>query len=470
MKKILTNNIGMKILAILIAVIGWVVIINYDDPTITKEINDIRVTISNEESISKQNKCYKVESGEEVNILIKGKKSVVDNLSAKDFYAIADLSKSSITNAVPVEVSCILSADIDIVENKNSTMMISLENYITKQFVVTALFKGSVAEGYYISNAEMTISPNRINVSGPESVVSKIDTVKCMVDVTDASSEFSAITDPIALNSNGKRISSESIVYSINNISVKGTPLYMTTVPIKVVTLNDVADGYVVSGKDSSEHEVSIASSDASYIRNIKSVDIPIDVFNLYEKNTSTVNIMDYLQTGTKIVSEERKTDITVDIEKLDEKEIVFKATDVKFSKLPNDIVCNYDNDYTMTVKIRGLSEDIEKIDVDDLMPSVDAGVLTLGNQNAEISFSNISGIEIMSQVSLPVILEEKQIVTPPVTDDNTDKKENQKDDVKEDNNDEGNIADENDIKSEKLEDDSKAVDNKKNDTKSTKH
>ena len=52
MKKILTNNIGMKIIAILIALIGWLVIINIDDPTITKTISGISVDMENESMIS----------------------------------------------------------------------------------------------------------------------------------------------------------------------------------------------------------------------------------------------------------------------------------------------------------------------------------------------------------------------------------------------------------------------------------
>lgn len=414
MKKALTNNLGMKILAILIAFIGWLVIINYDDPTITKTISGIKVTMENEASISDAGKWYSVESGGTVSIVVRGKKSVVDGLSTSDFEAIADLSKYSITYAVPVEVSLIQNIDVDIVEGKTSTLMINLENYITKQFAVTATIKGSVAEGYYIGLSEISVNPNRIEVSGPESVISKIASVKCIVDVTDASSEFSTVCEPIAYDAAGNRVTSAYMEFGVNSISTSGTPLNMTTVPVKVEVTGEAASGYAITDVLCSEEEITVASADASYIKKLEEIILTVDDTDFEQDYTATLNIADYLPAGTKIVSDNRKADVTVKIEQLVEKTIDFKANDVKFYNLPNDVICNYDGDYNLKVVISGLSEVLNDITIEQLTPTIDVGNLRMGTQKAAISFEKIEGVSIISIPKLTVILEEKQVYTQP--------------------------------------------------------
>lgn len=411
MKKILTNNLGMKLLSILIAVVGWVVIINYDDPTITKSISGIKVTVDNEKSISSKGKCYEIVSGNTVDIVVKGKKSLVDGLKASNFTARADLAKSSITNAVPVVVSCVDNCDLEIVENKNTTMMISIENYLTKQFVVTANLKGNVEEGYYIGTSDINISPNRITVSGPESLISKITDVKCSVDVTDVNSDFSTISQVSAYASNGMKLVSDKIVFSVNNISVSGKPLIKKSVPLKLVIKGDVEQGYRIIKSSVSEENIEVASLDSAYIKSLKEIEIPIDVTGMTEDYENVVALNDYVENGTRVVSKEKKVEVKVSVKKLDEKIISFTAADIKFGNLPNDIVCNYDNDYELSVVVRGLSQDIENITVADLLPTIDVGVLPLGSQSADISFGEIEGIEVLGNVKLPVSLEEKQIV-----------------------------------------------------------
>ena len=46
MKKSLTNNIGLKLLAFLFAFMLWLLVVNIDDPVDTKTFDSIPVTIA----------------------------------------------------------------------------------------------------------------------------------------------------------------------------------------------------------------------------------------------------------------------------------------------------------------------------------------------------------------------------------------------------------------------------------------
>ena len=55
MKKMLTNNISLKLLAVLFAIIFWLIVVNIDDPDVTRTFHGIPVTVLDEEVITGNN-------------------------------------------------------------------------------------------------------------------------------------------------------------------------------------------------------------------------------------------------------------------------------------------------------------------------------------------------------------------------------------------------------------------------------
>ena len=56
----------------------------------------------NEDALTKRGYAYEILDGEEVNITVKGKSSIVRSMGISDFQAIADFSKLSKVDAVPM--------------------------------------------------------------------------------------------------------------------------------------------------------------------------------------------------------------------------------------------------------------------------------------------------------------------------------------------------------------------------------
>ena len=128
MKKFISNNIGLKLLSVLLALLLWFSVMNIEDPTVTKTISDIPVTIVNDDVIRSRGYGYIIESGEKIDIRIKGRRSYVDSIDADDFVATADFNSFSSMKMVPIEVTCKYEHESDLEWAAQTDSMASAES------------------------------------------------------------------------------------------------------------------------------------------------------------------------------------------------------------------------------------------------------------------------------------------------------------------------------------------------------
>ena len=92
-KELILHNFGLKILAIIIAIVSWIVIVNVDNPSQRKTISGITVNMINGDALTSKGYIYQIESGASISIVVKAPQTIVDELRSTDFYAYADLSE-----------------------------------------------------------------------------------------------------------------------------------------------------------------------------------------------------------------------------------------------------------------------------------------------------------------------------------------------------------------------------------------
>ena len=76
MRKRITNNLALKILAFLIAAFLWLVVVNIDDPVDDKTFSNIPVQVTHEEVITDNNNTYQiVDNTQEINVTVTAQRS-----------------------------------------------------------------------------------------------------------------------------------------------------------------------------------------------------------------------------------------------------------------------------------------------------------------------------------------------------------------------------------------------------------
>ena len=210
------KTIWLKLLSLLIAFVIWLIVVNVDDYKVVKEIYNIPVEQINGSEIEESGLVFDVTSGETVDIVIEGRRSIVNTLSANDFTAVADLSKLSYTNTAKINVSPKNSSYDDkiTITVVDDAMSLSIEEKKSKQFELVVSTKGNVADGYALGKA--TTAPAVVNVTGPESLINKIKTVRVTVDVTNGTLK-SASGYYIGVNSNSNGLKQEKTAQNYKN-------------------------------------------------------------------------------------------------------------------------------------------------------------------------------------------------------------------------------------------------------------
>lgn len=165
------SNLGLKLLSVVLGFLVWLLVLNIDDSAVTKTISNIPVELINTDAITSQGQLYTITSGDTVDIVIKGRKSVITNLDASDFRASADMSKISITNAVPISVKAVSNSiakkvSITVIDN---VLSVELEAEKSVSVPVKVVTSGDVAKGYTVGNS--VAAPNLITLKGASSVV-----------------------------------------------------------------------------------------------------------------------------------------------------------------------------------------------------------------------------------------------------------------------------------------------------------
>ena len=199
--KTLVNNLGFKILAVALAFILWLVVYNIDDPKKTKTYTT-NVTVENAAVVTDMNKCYEVLNGTNtVTFSVTGKRSELDKLDDTDFTAVADMNRLIVSAdgdkaSVPIEINTKRSFGALSINSKNKYLELSLEDLMSRRYMISADTSGKVAEGYALGEVTVT-NPNVLNVSGPASLVKKVDKVVATIDVDGMSSNLTDNVIPI---------------------------------------------------------------------------------------------------------------------------------------------------------------------------------------------------------------------------------------------------------------------------------
>lgn len=407
LKMSLTNNIGLKFLAVLIALVLWLAIVNVNDPEKTITVSNIPISVTNESAITSRDMVYNVKSEQYLNITVSGKRSIVSNLSAEDFRATASLKELSKVNSIPVDVTAknaSLGRKITIVKQSAQTILVDVENVEEKDFTdLVVEYTGKVADGYVAGLSSM--STDEVTVKAPTSIIDKIKkvAVRCSLDGTNTN--ISKKCPVILYDKNDKEIKSDEIELSDKKIRVNVNVLRAKQVPISTINKDELgkpADGYVVDDVILSSDSITVYGSEES-LDSIESLDIQddIDVSDAKGDVTQNIDVTGKLPKGLSVSGESTIT-VKVLIKKLITRTFEYDASEVSLNDLSSDLDVQL---VTKKVKValQGEEEVISQLTKDDMAISADLGKVKEGTTTVHVDVAVPDNTTLMNNVTIKI-------------------------------------------------------------------
>ena len=318
MKLKLTDNLFLRILSVVAAIVLWLVVVNINDAESTYTFSK-GVALLNTEIITENGQVYRVESGTDVvKVTVRARKSILEKLSPSDFILTADMKKDlKYDSMVRINVECKntnVNVERDVTLHR-SNVQVSIEDAATEQFPVNVSHTGTPNDGLVIGSLipEQTI----IKITGPVSIVEQIKYVEAEVDVTGLPGSavktcslklYDAADNPIDttyLNFTGKT----------DGIDVTVSLLNTKTLPLKFQYIGTPAENYEVKEISCKPDTVTIAGN-AGVLSGLTRLEITpeaVNVDGISEDLQLVVDLTKYLPSGV-ILSEEYDASILVSV------------------------------------------------------------------------------------------------------------------------------------------------------------
>ncbi len=387
--RLVVNNFGLKILAVIVSCGLWVVVDNINDPLDSETFYNVPVDIINADLVTNEGKVYDVLDGTDVvNVTVRGKKSLLSYVAKEDIRAVADMSELTFMNTIGIKVSSTRSnSDLDFKTNIDSVKL-AIENMRADQKPIKITIAGEPAEGYVIGEAKP--SQNVVRITGPESQIEQIDHVEAVISVNGYSSDINTSAELKLYDAENKEIRNSSIKMNITTVNVAVTILGTKIVPLSFVVPDEPAEGYVVSGEPFSMPETVTIAGRSSVLDGISKIvvsDPALSVEDRTENMTAVINVKKYLPSGVQFADSSfgGNASVTVGIEQLVTKELRIPANSAHFAAgfaaggEPQDLkltLRELANQEYYTIRIRGTRAAVDAVNADDVIGVIDMNAL----------------------------------------------------------------------------------------------
>lgn len=290
MDKLLNNITFLRIFAVVMGILLWIVV-HLDDqaspaPTSSsfssRTISDVQITETglNTELYHLQeiNSAY-------VNIVLRGREAAINQVRPNDGQSQIQVDLSGVTegaHTIPLQsVGFPTGVQVDIYPN---TVTVTIEEILNKEVPIEVKTIGEPADGFRVGSP--IVSPARAHVTLPASQIDEVVAVLAVIDITGAEQTIQSTERLFAVDAAGSEIEAV-ITPSVVEIEVPVTSPFKT-VPFDINVLNQPPPGYSVASISQSVNELTVFASE-EVLAGIEFFDgIDIDIGDLRSSRTFT--------------------------------------------------------------------------------------------------------------------------------------------------------------------------------------
>lgn len=427
MKKKIMNNLGLKIIAVLAAIVLWLIVVNINDPVITTKYEGIQVTLLNSDAITDDGKTFEIlDHTDSVDVTITAKKSVIAALSKANIRASADMSQLTFMNTVGIEVTTDkLFDEIDNIKLSTVNLKLNIEDVAKKQMFISVTTSGAPSDGYIIGS--VTADKNVVQIKGPKSVIESIASATAVADISGMKSDIGTSADIKLYDAKGKQIKHPALEMNFKSVNVSVEILGTKQVPVKYNIMGEPADGYSLTGEVDYKVQTVTVAGKTQALRQIKEIVVPETAINVTGQSsnmTVRVDVLKYLPEGIILAEDnfDGKATVVVYIEKEEKVTTFIDDKSISITNIPLGLdVEVVDMSTPVYVTLIGLKKDIGDVDADSLTGSINVqslmkelGITTLTPgtfYTAPVKLNIPNGVRADKEIKVQIFVTQKEFL-----------------------------------------------------------
>lgn len=302
MKK-LDENFRLRVLSVLIAIILWIFVLNVQTSDIKGQITGVPVNVINTDSLIEQGLVLAEIPSITTTVKVKGDKEIIRSLEKKDIEAVADLKGYNKPGrvSIPLRLNVLGKQGVKVLESNPKKIELNIEKLVSIEKRVEVVFKGKQEDDNRF--VVKGIKPNFITISGPESLVNSIESVKVFIDIPNKEKDFSIFKNYRIFNKAGLDITDKKGLIKYNQgIQVEVACLKSKEVSVIPKLIGQVREGYYIS-------QITVEPS------RINIIGLPERIKTINEVTTKQIDISGINESLTREVEIDIPENVSIEVE-----------------------------------------------------------------------------------------------------------------------------------------------------------
>ncbi len=398
--------------SIIVAFLLWMAIVLGENQIRERTFTNMNTNINLENTIASENGMSIINdiSDQKFTVVVRGPSNIVSSIKAEDIGIYASAAEIDAPGEYNLTVSASrnqATLNYEILSINPSTVKVKFDYVDTKEFTIKALAqgaaadKGLIAESAVVSGAES----DTVQISGPRSVMNKIETVSAVARVNktlSASQTFEA--DIILYDENGAEIDKTGLTLSTQKVNVTVPISKKKTVPVKAAFTN-LPNGFDVDNIPYTVNHptVTVIGTPEMVDKTTQITLSAIDITNI-SKDSSSFDVSAKLPDGVRLLDNIDYFTVTVNTKNFAEKTLTVST--VKVTGLAGGLTAGKATEIK-NVKICGPRSVINKLTDEKIFAEIDLTNKTVGAHtvSAKINFEDFNAVWAVGSYNTTVTL-----------------------------------------------------------------
>ena len=237
----------------------WLYVITVERTQIEYTFYNIPVIMDGESVLEERGLMLTSDTERTVNLTLSGNRSNLNKLKSSDITVLVDLTRIyeagekelSYTVSFPGDVQ---NSAIEIVSRQPDNIKLTVAQWASKEIPVQIAITGTPAEGYKIDEANISATPNTVDISGPKELIDQIAMGKITVDMTGAKGSYEQRHAVTLCDAQGNPVDQDLSKVFVDN--------HMISVKVPVLMEKDITLDFEIipgGGLDISDVQISYA-------------------------------------------------------------------------------------------------------------------------------------------------------------------------------------------------------------------